>query len=368
MAYETGTALCYKHLLLRLKLFLEDNNWVVNRWQGNGTGIVTAIKVVPIAAGAGYSENEILTIVGGNGDATVKVVSVDGTGAVTELVLVNGGTGYTSDSGVATTYEGAGAGCTVEFVTNGEYELLLKGTGLAGADEIYVGIQTNSSIAGDYYNWNIVGALGYSSGQAFNYQPGAYAVTGAPSLLLANFPMTYHLVATGRRFILVVNISTVWVSMHAGFLIPYMPPSRLPYPAMLCGSNVSTTLRWSTTTTHNNAIVYSASTGAVRMYDGEWRQLSNNSSNFGTWPRSYYSYASAHSITKNTDDTYTLFPLILHMKSPIGRVWGEIEGAYFLCGVGQAAGNEIEVNGDTYLVIQDVWRTGLNDYWALKLE
>jgi hypothetical protein len=78
------------------------------------TGAILSYVVIPTAGGTGYAVNDILTITTGDGNATVRVVSV-AAGVVTEIVLVNAGTGYVAGAGQATS--SGGTGCTVN-VTN----------------------------------------------------------------------------------------------------------------------------------------------------------------------------------------------------------------------------------------------------------
>ena len=46
---------------------------------------------------------------------------------------------------------------------------------------------------------------------------------------------------------------------------------------------------------------------------------------------------------------------------------GEMEGCYCVPGYANAVENIINVGGVDHLVVQDVFRTGYSDYWALKL-
>jgi len=78
-------------------------------------GMITALNGTPTAAGTGYIQGDILTIVGGFG-ATCYVKTVDGSGAVTSVGLMHGGGGYTTGAGKATT-GGTGSGCTVNITT-----------------------------------------------------------------------------------------------------------------------------------------------------------------------------------------------------------------------------------------------------------
>jgi hypothetical protein len=73
------------------------------------------------AGGAGYVANDTGTITTGNGDATYKVLTVDGGGAVLTYQITNPGTGYNTGNGQATAVGGAqpgvGAGFTVNVLT-----------------------------------------------------------------------------------------------------------------------------------------------------------------------------------------------------------------------------------------------------------
>lgn len=64
------------------------------------TGAITAITVN--AAGSGYNVGDILTISGGDGNATVTVATLSGTGVAT-VTITTGGTGYSNGTGVAST-------------------------------------------------------------------------------------------------------------------------------------------------------------------------------------------------------------------------------------------------------------------------
>ena len=71
------------------------------------------------AAGSGYSAGDELTLAGGNADAKVQVLSVDGSGAVTSFALNKLGSGYTGAAGVATT-GGNGTGATFDTLATTE--------------------------------------------------------------------------------------------------------------------------------------------------------------------------------------------------------------------------------------------------------
>lgn len=76
-------------------------------------GTITALDTAPTAGGSGYALNDTATINGGT--ATIKVTGVTG-GAVTSVVLISPGSGYSVGSGTATTATiGVGTGLTVNI-------------------------------------------------------------------------------------------------------------------------------------------------------------------------------------------------------------------------------------------------------------
>lgn len=99
-------------------------------------GATTALRTAVIAAaGSGYTANDVLAIAGGTG-GTVRVLTVDGSGAVTSIQIINPGSGYSAATGAATT-GGTGTGCTITttigpvhpaFLVNGveKMELLIS--------------------------------------------------------------------------------------------------------------------------------------------------------------------------------------------------------------------------------------------------
>lgn len=61
-------------------------------------GTITDVSIDEKSPGTGYTIGNILTLDGGDGNATVQVINVDGDGALTEISLISGGTGYENNS------------------------------------------------------------------------------------------------------------------------------------------------------------------------------------------------------------------------------------------------------------------------------
>ena len=270
----------------------------------------------------------------------------------------------------------------------GQYEVILRGPGLADDDDIYVGIQTYQSVASDYYNWTLAGYTGYDAELTFTTQPGNYNAYGYPRVYLTNGSIKYWFVANGRRFVVVAKVSTVYQSCYMGLITPYYPNTLLPYPLFIAGCGITAALRWSSTEYYNlhgilyptssqtseaNALLYP--TASARFYDGEWVGLqhvygappTNMTYVRGIWPRGGYSLFSHNYLRSNYDDSYTLFPLIPFSQTPEGKVWGELDGCYAVSGFNNAPENIIRINGYDHLVVQNVHHTTISNYWALKI-
>lgn len=108
-------------------------------WVASGIG---AIKTVSVnTAGSGYTVGDILTIVGGNNDGTVTVVTRTGTGVLTVSVTTNG-TNYVAATGLSTT-GGTGTGAKINilnlvdetvFTSNDGYFYASGGNAVYGTD------------------------------------------------------------------------------------------------------------------------------------------------------------------------------------------------------------------------------------------
>jgi hypothetical protein len=85
-------------------------------------GVIGVLAATPIAAGASYVAGDVLKITGGEGDATCEVLSVDGSGGVTAVQILNRGKGYTT--GTKATTEGTGGGCTISVTSLAKFTIL----------------------------------------------------------------------------------------------------------------------------------------------------------------------------------------------------------------------------------------------------
>jgi hypothetical protein len=231
-------------------------------------------------------------------------------------------------------------------------ELILKGAGYSGLEEIFVGFRTYQSESGDYYNLLAGVFLGYVPSNPFDSQPGA-ALTGIPA---HNQRIDYWLCVNPQRIVGALKLGTpVYESFYVGKFLPYALPSQYPAP-LVCGGalNGAAATRFSDTA-HNGP--YHG--GYLRVRDpAEWRGtgISNRTV-------SLYNMISDAKV-RDTEGHYPLAPIELYTSD---NIYGALDGVYFVSGFNNISENTLNVSGVNYVVIQNIWRTGFYDYCALKL-
>lgn len=234
-------------------------------------------------------------------------------------------------------------------------ELIMMAPGLSGEEAIYVGLRTYHSVDSDYYNLSVAGFTGYVSGNAFDAQPGA-VISGVPA---HNARIDYWMTINGQRLAFALKVGTpVYESAYIGKCFPYATPSQYPYPLVVGGMlNGSAATRFSDTA---HAMPYNGNRANMRMrfVDGTWRTP--------------YCYPWGNDVLmgstqmKPSGTSYKLVPVQLHDNS--ANVFGELDGIFAISGFDNAVENTLEIDGVDYVVIQDVWRTGFTNYYAIRLD
>lgn len=268
-------------------------------------------------------------------------------------------------------------------------ELILQGPGLAGLDEIIVGIKTYESVGNDYYNWRLMGATGFSDGMAFDEQPGILNLT-QPRVHLWNQTIPYWFVANGRRIIMVAKVSTVYEAMYLGFIRQYATPGQYPYPLVVGGSSTAYSgERWSTVSGDHShfanpgGYALSRASMAIRAPSGGWKGVRNRdlADSYYIYPEtSVYPFMGVDGggdnaaqrmkfVREGLDGTYPMIPLVIHSDTPDLEIYGELEGCFWATGYENAVENTIQDGGPVdHLVVQNVYRASISGYWALRLE
>ncbi|MFP5423425.1 MAG: hypothetical protein ACLGID_18460 [Gammaproteobacteria bacterium] len=241
-------------------------------------------------------------------------------------------------------------------------ELILKGVGYSGEEEIFVGFRTYQDAGADYYNLLAGVFTGYVAGNTFDTQPGAY-YSGVPA---HNNRIDYWLTLNGQRIALAMKVGTpVYESVYVGKCLPYGRPSQYPYPVICSGMlNGAAALRFSdTSVNHSTGYKGNSQRLALRTND-QWRNV-----HAYPWGNLFIAGAgtsSANSNMRDTGNTYQLIPIELHDN--ISNLWGALDGIFFISGFNNAVENTLTIDGVSFVVIQDGHRVGHTDYIAMRLD
>ena len=243
-------------------------------------------------------------------------------------------------------------------VSTDNKELILLGEGLSGLEQIYVGFRAYQSTTSDYYNIQCATMTGYVSGNTFATQPGIQI----SSVCAHNQSINYWLVWNAQRIMFALKVGTpVYEFAYVGKFTAYARPSQYPYPAVTVGTLAgSTTTRYSDTSTSHQI---GAMTGGslidqikFRNPDGIWSQIR-------TFP---YCITNIASNSNPTDGFYPLMPIELLADGV--ATYGCLDGVFYITGFDNIVENTGTISGVVYVVVQNVFRTGFNNYLAMELE
>lgn len=405
MAYKTGTATDYRDLLRILRRFITGRAQPATpSYTGTGNGQLTAVE-----PGIGApSETWTLTCTAAAANAGTFSVTGSVSGAQAAATV---GVAYSTSLIAFTLTDGAAdfqvgdqftVAVTASSIPSGErwaqlrwdeqsttQELLAQGPGLAASDEIFIGIRSSQNTGIPNYLWECMGHTGYVAGNDFYNQPGKILSGSYPGLILGNGALTYWLVASGRRVVLVAKAGAVYEALYLGFMLPYATPGQYPYPMFVGGSMRKATTKTPSDTTADHRHFISPGSGESAGYNSTDTQARLRAPD-GRWATFIHAYGSANndysdnaaatlfpynwekcSLAREAIDgaTYPLTPIVLMEKlsGAAKNLWGELDGCYHVSGFNNAAENLVTVSGQDYLVVQNVFRTGVADFWALKL-
>ena len=299
--------------------------------------------------------------------------------------------------GIIKTLAEANGWTTLRYVNTGsDRELILKGVGLSGAEEIFVGFKTYQSSGGDYYNLNCGVFNGYISGNSFETQPGAQLVATPAH----NNAITYFITANAQRIVGCFKVGTpVYEHFYVGKFFPYARPGEYPSP-LVCGGmlTASQAIRFNNTSQSFPYPGYYYDTMNNRLYQ---RDQAGNWVRPSCWPftnASDASYALAGAQGTSTlvpaGTYYQIEPIILSQQSSNNspsNVWGEFDGVYFCSGFNNGVENVVQqggsstinqtgmtvlqavdairaVGGRAFVMLQNVYRTSWRDFIALEMK
>lgn len=278
-------------------------------------------------------------------------------------------------------------------VTN---QVVLKGPGLSATDNIYIGLKLVADPANDSYSIVMRGMSGVLAGATDI--GGHVGVSKEVAIYTDSQPQTYWFVANGRRFVVVLKISTVFEAMYGGLFLPYAVPDSYPYPLFVGGSrgeNPSSPVSWRNTAADHTQFI-SPHFGTLPTRDscawmlspaGEWIRGWNGTGSdpgdpkvglapeqaFDGWSiirdgSNGYGYdAIRQRMAAGFDGSFPLIDISLMQAIPNDQSYGILDGCYRVPGAANSSENIITAGSVDHLVVQNCFRTGTGQYWALAL-
>ncbi|MBS0599534.1 MAG: hypothetical protein JSR92_19930 [Proteobacteria bacterium] len=235
-------------------------------------------------------------------------------------------------------------------------ELILRGVGLSGTEQIFIGFRTYHSVTSDYYNMTVASFDGYVAASPFVNQPG-YQEAG---LCAHNHRIDYWVAVNAQRFAFALKVGTpVYEMAYVGKYFPYATPNQYPYPMAVCGTldGPAATRYSDVTAAHSSGVKGALPQGALRTVGGTWYQFRNQPFTGEN--------NNAAAIRRDTGGQYDALKSVLYGD---GNVWGELDGVRYICGFDNVVENTAAIAGKAQVVVQDVFRTGIGDYFLLELD
>lgn len=300
----------------------------------------------------------------------------------------------TTDSGLT----GAGQAWTTVWTAPvgapNETDIVLRGPGLSSTGTIFVGLRLNKDEPNDQFSLSIVGMTG-TIPSATTFDGHINCAPVPVRIFLDDAPMTYWFSATGRKFTATAKVSTVYETAYAGLFLPFSQPQTYNYPMLIGGMASANGVAedWRSTDADHTAFVsppddsvYETTAWVINPI-GEWLRcgVSGDSvapitlgpgafgaEDFGmsdVMAADAYGYLD---IVKRTGacygGDYTLTPVTVVQSYPQNQTFGILDGVYHVPGRSNAAENIVNFNSKGHLVVQNGFRTGIGDYFAVALE
>lgn len=296
MAFTTGIATDHHDLLNRLRKYIAKIDGVHSSvYTGTGNGTMTAVGIVGAtvseiwtvtcitAAVNGGTFSVVGSVSGAQANATVGVAYDSGEiqftindGAVDFIVGDNWVIEvFKSNMGTAWSIQEWVLGATLADPST----LVTTGPGIVGGQLVNLSFKSEADTGTNAYAWKVYGHPDYDSGLGVGLQ-----LNNSPVRYFLLWPnaITYWFYVNNRRIIVVAKIGSYYMSMYAGFFLPYALPAEYPFPYYI-GATWNTLAPYNEDNSGVRGFFDPGAAGAVYQIRETllWRSLtnSNNSAN-----------------------------------------------------------------------------------------
>jgi hypothetical protein len=277
--------------------------------------------------------------------------------------------------------------------------LSVRGPGSGAGRETYVNIKATPNTASGFYSWAVSSAVGYQAAASWGSQPGE----GSPAYFNTwQNAIGYWFYANDRRFIVVAKCSTIYVSLYAGFILPWAQPDQYPFP-LLVAADYRQPTSYNTVNSARRMFCDPGASGVAsaaafcRDPSGVWNPIMNHQdSPSNDYPWGYNrgdNYFIAPFVSANdspssqswigganggTSSTTGIFDRMVptaqgdrlivpvHLNSPRRPALGVLDGVYGAFGGGLVAEQTVAAGGLTLRAFQNIHRNSANDIFLIN--
>lgn len=277
-------------------------------------------------------------------------------------------------------------------------KLQLQGPGAGAGREVFINIDTVANVDTPSYSWKVRGATGYTADAAEGNNPGEQTL--ATFFNTWEEDIDYWFYVSDRRFIVVAKCSTSYMSLYAGFFLPFSDPTGYPFPLYVAGDYWKEAV-WSHTSSGRRFFADPGGSAAnpggwTRSPTGVWLPTNNHDDaaendngrtgdpvQCALWP---FNVGEASSGTAHTawhvsstgqasggamdalvatrQGERALWPLTLlpGNQPPLGV----LDGAYAVLGAGLATEQTLTIGARDFTAFQNIQRSSGNDFVAIE--
>lgn len=262
--------------------------------------------------------------------------------------------------------------------------LNVRGPGAGAGKQVFVNIQSDNNPAINAYGWKVRGATAYSGVAPWGMQPEECADT-----YFNLWPNTidYWFYVNDRRFMVVAKIGVIYLSMHAGFFLPFALPDEYPFPLYIA-SNTNSLRAYNASDSDSRFFVDPGVQAAFykRRLTGDWAALRNhlggtnnldavfNENSVHMWPHrcargngnnSTWEYRWLNTMKPNLSGELPMFtPHII--DNYMRRVAGVLDGVYVTGGFNRTAEQTVTWSGRTFRLFPNIFRSRPKDFMAIE--
>ena len=274
-------------------------------------------------------------------------------------------------------------------------EIILKGLGDDGNDEIYVGMKIVDT-GNNQQDILLNGYAGYDENLHWWEQPGCIPLktvtiakdgtqspdyTGLPCIPLAkDVKLTYWVTANSSRISIRVKMSYQYEAAYLGFFKPVSIEHQYPYP-MAIGGSAYHSISWNDKSSNhsiflNPYIAKDYSSLILRLPDGSWKYVGNTDkqnlpSGLCIYPTDIQPISTFTVLKKPNSDPNILednmlYPFLIYQTNP-HNILGEFDGLYWVGNLVDLAAEDNTLYKDkTYKIFNNIYNRDNDAYHALE--